>query len=128
MSQVGWPTAVAFDPGADDLPASLETLAALPPQKLRSLLLVAGPEALASGWAARTAVAVATGPTPGGGRVVLLALCPTAPELHEALCVESLVGVAVALISGVPVKRLARHVTGRPFAFIPAGAYVRDPA
>lgn len=128
MSQVGWPTAVAFDPGADDLPASLETLAALPPQKLRSLLLVAGPEALASGWAARTAVAVAAGLTARGRRVVLLDLCLSAPELHEALGVENLEGVADAFLFGVPVKRLARHVTGRPFAFIPAGAYVPDPA
>ena len=128
MSQVGWPTAVAFDPGADELPASLEALADLPPQKLRSLLLVAGPEALASGWAARTAVAVAAGLTARGRRVVLLDLCLSDPELHEVLDVENLEGVADAFLFGVPLKRLARHVTGRPFAFIPAGAYVPDPA
>ena len=128
MSQVGWPTAVAFDPGADEFPASLEAVVALPPQKLRSLLLVAGPEALASGWAARTAVAVAAGLTARGRRVVLLDLCLTAPELHEVLGVENVEGVADAFLFGVPLKRLALHVPEQVFSFIPAGAYVPDPA
>lgn len=128
MSQVGWPTAVAFDPGADEFPASLETLAALPPQKLKSLLLIAGPQALASGWAARTAVAVAAGLTARGRRVVLLDLCLTDPEVHGLLGVENVEGVADAFLFGVPLKRLARQLPDRSFAFVPAGAYVPDPA
>ncbi|HEX7089245.1 MAG TPA: SPOR domain-containing protein [Longimicrobiales bacterium] len=127
MSQVGWPAAVAFDPGAEDLPASLEALAALPAQKLRSLLLVAGSEALASGWAARTAVAVAAGLSARGRRVVLMDLCLGAPELHEVLGVENLEGVADAFLFGAPLRRLVREPTGWPFAFVPAGAYVPDP-
>lgn len=128
MSQVGWPAAVAFDPGAEDLPASLEALAALPAQKLRSLLLVAGPEALASGWAARTAVAVAAGLSARGRGVVLMDLCLGAPELHEVLGVENLEGVADAFLFGTPLRRLVREPTGWSFAFVPAGAYVPDPA
>jgi hypothetical protein len=76
----------------------------------------------------RAAIAAALA-TAGEGRVTLLADgAVTAPHLHRVLGVENLEGLADIFLFGASLARVARRPDGYAFDFVPAGAYVPDPA
>lgn len=115
-----------FDPEGGELPPALESALghdAAPPV----VLLVAGAAARASGWAARSAIAVA-GALARDRSVVLADLAVDGPELHALLGVPNLEGLADVILFGASLPRVAQAVPGQAFEVVAAGAYVPDPA
>jgi hypothetical protein len=76
----------------------------------------------------RTAVALAEARAGQDRPTILADGAVTAPRLHELLGVENLEGLADIFLFGASLPRVVRRPEGRPFDFIPAGAYVPDAA
>ncbi len=127
MTAGSWPKPTPFDlqDGVDDEVLSL--LFGGPDAELAGVLLLAAPGARANGWAARTAIALATAWTERSGTVILADASLESPELHGFLAEQNGEGVADVFQFGASLRRVRRTVEGYPFEFIPAGAYVLDP-
>ncbi|HEX6587480.1 MAG TPA: SPOR domain-containing protein [Longimicrobiales bacterium] len=91
------------------------------------LLLVAGADAHASGWAARLAVRLATDLGTQGRRVVLADLGFDQPSLDSRMGVSNEEGMADVFMFGVSLAQVARQLPGQRFHFAPTGAFVGDP-
>jgi SPOR domain len=120
-----WPETVPLDPddGADS--PALDAILRGPAAALTAVVLLAGEQARASGWAARTAVALARR-WPGPRRTVLLDLDVAQPTLHELTGVANDEGVLDVLELGASLHRVAVPVAGGTFAVLPAGAFAGD--
>ena len=127
MTAGSWPkpTPLDLEGGVDDEVLSL--LFGGPDAELASVLLLAAPGARANGWAARTAIALATAWSERSGTVILADASLESPELHGFLAEQNGEGVADVFQFGASLRRVRRKVEGYPFEFIPAGAYVLDP-
>lgn len=127
MTAGSWPKPTPFDfqDGVDDEVLSL--LFGGPDAELAGVLLLAAPGARANGWAARTAIALATAWSERSGTVILADASVESPELHGFLAEQNGEGVADVFQFGASLRRVRRVVEGYPFEFIPAGAYVLDP-
>lgn len=121
------PAMTPFDPESGTFPPVLESLFARPAATVPAVLLVAGPEARRSGWAARAALAVASAWAARRRGMVLADLETAAPVLHTLLGAENTEGLADVFEFGVSLGRVA-HEVGRAFRFVPPGPYVPDPA
>jgi hypothetical protein len=89
------------------------------------LLVVASAGAL-SGWAERTALALAAG-WAEKRRILFADLALGHPDLHQVLGVENGSGMSDVLLFGCSVLRVARPVHERGFLFVPAGTATASP-
>jgi len=118
-----------LDADAAAVARAADALAALPAAPPPVVLLLAGPAAHRTGWSTRAALALARSLARRGRRVLLADLGLEDPTLHDAADVPNLEGLADVFLFGT---RLAD--VGRPLdpagllLFVPAGAYVPDPA
>lgn len=126
MSSKTWPEPVTVDPERTDIPEPLAAVLSRPAEERALLLLVAGDEAHASGWAQVLATTVADRLAEGGGRVVLADLGFHDPRLHRGLGAPDDEGMTDVFLFGASLKRVARSVEGHDFYFAPAGPYVGD--
>ncbi|MGH7472140.1 MAG: hypothetical protein ACRENP_29675, partial [Longimicrobiales bacterium] len=119
MQQSAWPSALSWDPAAaarlGELHGVLARLGAA-----SSVLLVAGREARAAGWAAEAAIAL-TDRAAAARSCALLDLTMNGGELHERLHAESLEGVADIFLYGASLGHVAIRPDGHRFEFAPAG-------
>lgn len=127
MSSKVWPEPVAVDPEGRALPAPVEAVLSGTPAENPVLLLVAGPEAHASGWALRLAIRLATDLGTQGRRVVLADLGFDQPGLDRQLGLPNEEGMSDVFLFGASLSQVARAVTGQRFFFAPTGAFVGDP-
>jgi hypothetical protein len=128
MSPNLWPATAPFDPESEIVPAALEALWSHDQAQGDALVLVVGAGAQRDGWAVKAAIALATAWADRGGRLVLADLALTEPALHVELGEANTDGVADIFQFGASVRRMARVVPGRGFRYLPAGAYIPDPA
>lgn len=110
-------------PGRGELPAGVASALSDPDQPV--LLLVS---ASADAAAARTAIALADARAADGLPTILADGAVTSPTLHAGLGIENLEGLADVFLFGASLARVASQPAGHDFDFIPAGAYVPDPA
>lgn len=128
MSSKVWPEPVAVDPEGRALPAPVEAVLSRTPAENPVLLLLAGPEAHASGWALRLAIRLATDLGTQGRRVVLADLGFDQPALDRQLGLPNEEGMSDVFLFGASLSRVARAVPGQRFYFAPSGAFAGDPA
>lgn len=128
MSSKVWPEPVAVDPEGRALPAPVEAVLSRTPADNPVMLLLAGPEAHASGWAARMAIRLATDLGTQGRRVVLADLGFDQPFLDRQLGLSSEEGMSDVFLFGASLSRVARQVPGQRFYFATTGAFAGDPA
>lgn len=128
MSPNLWPATAPFDPESEIVPAALEALWSHATAQGEAFVLVVGAGAQRDGWAVKAAVALATAWADRGGRLVLADLSLAEPALHVELGEANTDGVADIFQFGASVRRMARVVPGRGFRYLPAGAYIPDPA
>lgn len=129
MSPNQWPATVPFDPESDPIPPELAEYGERSASDLApAIVLLVGDRAQATGWAQRVVVALATQWADQGHRVVLADLALDSPTLHEELGEANTDGIADIFQFGASVSSMTRVVPGRGLRFIPAGAYVPDPA
>lgn len=127
MSSKVWPEPVAVDPDGRALPAPVEAVLSRTPAENPVLLLVAGAQAHATGWAGRMATRLATDLGTQGRRVVLADLGFDKPTLHSQLGVPNEAGIADVFVFGVSLRQVARPLPGQRFYFAPTGAFTGDP-
>ena len=127
MSSKVWPEPVAVDPEGRALPAPVEAVLSRTPVENPVLLLVAGAEAHASGWAGRMAVRLATDLGTQGRRVVLADLGFDQPALDSQLSLSNDEGMSDVFMFGVSLSQVAKPVPGQRFFFAPTGAFAGDP-
>ncbi|HET9985506.1 MAG TPA: SPOR domain-containing protein [Longimicrobiales bacterium] len=127
MSLRVWPTAMPLDPDSAGLPAELRTLVSQTGAVTPVVLLVAGPAARASGWAARAAVALAEAWARGGRRVVLADLSIGESELDPGLAIAGDEGAVDLFLFGASLPHLLRRPDGRAFEYLPAGVAPAEP-
>lgn len=127
MSQRVWPTAMPLDPDSAGLPAELRTLVSQTGAVTPVVLLVAGPAARASGWAARAAVALADAWARGGRRVVLADLSIGDAELDPVLAIAGDEGAVDLFLFGASLAHLRQRPDGRAFEYLPAGVAPAEP-
>lgn len=127
MSSKVWPEPVAVDPEGRALPAPVEAVLSRTPAENPVLLLLAGPEAHASGWAARLAIRLATDLGTQGRRVVLADLGFDQPSLDRELDLANEEGMSDVFLFGASLSRVARAVPGQRFFFASTGAFAGDP-
>lgn len=123
MSPEATPEAVRFDPESSELPAALEP--AITDSTAPVLLLIApdtGDEM------ARAAIGLADGRGARGLDTILADGAFQDPRLHTLLGVENLEGLADLFLFGASLERVRVRPEAHSFDFIPAGAYVPDPA
>lgn len=128
MSANHWPAAAPFDPATGLLPAPLEALWSRTEDSGHLLILTSGTSAWREGWAARTAISLATARAAQGVQVLLADLGLESPTLHLELGEENVEGVADIFQFGASLRRVARVVPGHGILFLPTGAYIPDPA
>lgn len=116
-----------FEPDNGVLPPALLTFFERPAGERPALLLVAGPGARASGWAARAAAGSSAGLAYLAYRVVLCDLSVEDPELHQLLETPNLEGMADIFLFGASLRRVATR-TASGIHFVPAGPAVADAA
>lgn len=109
------------------MPAPVEAVLSRTPADNPVLLLVAGPQAHASGWAGRLAIRLATDLGTQGRRVVLADLGFDKPALDRQLAVSNDEGMSDVFLFGVSLRQVARPVPGQRFYFAPTGAFAGDP-
>jgi hypothetical protein len=127
MTLTAWPTSVPFDPDDGTAQSYIESLfAAGAPMPL--VVLLTGRDARRDGWAARTAIVVATAVANSGGRVILVDASLSEPELHVPLGVENNEGLVDVFLFGASLKSVTQHAPGHSFELIPAGSYTPDSA
>jgi hypothetical protein len=110
-------------PGPGEIPPGVEAAITEPDQPV--LLIVA---ADSGDGAVRTAIALADARAGRGLHTVLADAAVTGPRMHTGLGVENLEGLADVFLFGASLSRVATRPAGHEFDFIPAGAYVPDPA
>jgi hypothetical protein len=120
-----WPETVPLDPddGADS--PALDAIIRGPAAALTAVVLLAGEQARASGWAARAAVALARR-WPGPRHTVLVDLDVERPSLHQLTGVENETGVIDVVELGASLHRIAVPVENERFHVLPAGAFGGD--
>jgi MinD-like ATPase involved in chromosome partitioning or flagellar assembly len=121
-----WPDATPFR--VDDGIASsvLSEIVRGPSAALTAVVLVAGPRARASGWAARAAIAVAR-QWRGSRPVVLADLDLERPALHELTGVANEEGAVELIEFGLSLAAARRATADDAFHVLPAGVYAPDP-
>ncbi len=122
-----WPVAVPLDPDARVLPAPLAASLAGAGTVAPVILLVAGPEAVARGWAPLAAVALAEAWSRDGLRLVLADLSIGTPVLDRLVGEANDEGLADVFFYGASLKRVIRSAATRGFGFIPAGMAPAEP-
>ena len=127
MSSKVWPEPVAVDPEGRALPAPVEAVLSRTPADNPVLLLLAGAEAHASGWAPRLAIRLATDLGTQGRRVVLADLGFDQPTLDHQLGLANEEGMSDVFLFGASLSRVARAVPGQRFYFASTGAFAGDP-
>ena len=127
MSSKVWPEPVAVDPEGRALPAPVEAVLSRTPAENPVLLLVAGAQAHATGWAGRLAIRLATDLGTQGRRVVLADLGFDKPTLHTQVGVPNEEGMSDLFLFGVSLRQAARPLPGQRFYFAPTGASAGDP-
>jgi MinD-like ATPase involved in chromosome partitioning or flagellar assembly len=121
-----WPDATPFRIDDGEASSVLTEIVRGPSAALTAVVLVAGPRARASGWAARAAFAVAR-QWRGSRPVVLADLDLERPVLHELAGVTNEEGAAELIEFGLSLAA-ARHATADgAFHVLPAGVYAPDP-
>jgi hypothetical protein len=110
-------------PGPGELPPGVASALSDPDRPI--LLLVS---ASADDAAARTAISLADARAVDGRPTILVDGAVTSPTLHTRLGIENLEGLADVFLFGASLARVANRPAGHAFDFIPAGAYVPDPA
>ena len=91
-----------------------------------TVVLLAAPEADASGWSVRAAARIARHRARRSGRVLLADLDLLHPRLQMEMGADNGEGMADFLLHGVSIGRVARPVASG-FLFVPAGTAVGDP-
>lgn len=91
------------------------------------VVLLADPATRESGWAPRTAVALARRWAEAGQRIFLMDGDLAEPELHGLLNEDNGEGVSDAVLYGVSPSRMAR-MQEEGFLFAPAGTAIADPS
>jgi hypothetical protein len=91
-----------------------------------SILLLVGADASPS--IVGEAVRIAGERARRGHRTILADGGVTEPSVHRAVGVENLEGLADAFLFGASLQRVETTPPGAEFSFVPAGAYVPDPA
>lgn len=110
-------------PGRGELPSGVASALSDPDRPI--LLLVS---ASADDAAARTAISLADDRAVDGRPTILVDGAVTSPTLHTRLGIENLEGLADVFLFGASLARVANRPAAHAFDFIPAGAYVPDPA
>ncbi|MBX6362247.1 MAG: SPOR domain-containing protein [Gemmatimonadetes bacterium] len=121
MSLRVWPTAMALEPDSAERPSELRALLSQVGAVTPVVLLVAGPAARATGWAARAAVALADDWAQGGRRVVLADLSIGDAELDSVLSIVGDEGAVDLFLFGASLTHLLRRPDGHAFEYLPAG-------
>jgi hypothetical protein len=109
--------------GPGVIPPGVEAAITDPDQPI---LLVVAPDS--DDAAIRAAIALADERAGRGLHTVLADAGVTGPRVHLGLGVENLEGLADVFLFGASLTRVATRPEGHAFDFIPAGAYVPDPA
>jgi len=128
MSLTNWPRAAFFDPDAAAVSPAIEELLSAPDARRAAVLVVAGREACREGWGGRGALVLAGAWQRTGRQAVLADLAVAAPELHEQLGVPNGEGVTDVFLFGASLSHVSVPVLEGRARFIPAGAFVPDPA
>jgi hypothetical protein len=123
---VKWPDAVAFDPVQHTASTAVESFRQTTDATMPVLLLAVGSQAQRSGWAGRTAIAIAEALAARGERVVLADLSLNLPELHDRLGTDNEEGLSDVFLFGASLSHIMRSVVGKPFRFIPASMFTPD--
>lgn len=126
MTSKLWYRHAAFDPDAEALPAELDTVLERAPGSLPALLLLAGPDARASGWAGAAAERIAYALASHGHDVCLIDAGIADPRLHQQIGVPNDEGVVDFLLYGASLEHLERPAPDAGVAVIPAGPNVAD--
>jgi hypothetical protein len=121
-----WPDATPFRIDDGDASSVLTEIVRGPSAALTAVVLVAGPRARASGWAARAAIAVAR-QWRGSRRVVLGDLDLERPVLHELAGVANDEGAVELIEFGLSLAAARRATADETFDILPAGVYAPDP-
>jgi hypothetical protein len=123
MSEQDRPGAVRFDLDSGEIPPVLYPAIAEPERPI--LLLVAADD---SHDVAHAAIALAEARAGRGRPTILGDAGVVSPRLHEPLGLDNLEGLADVFLFGASLPRVVTRPEGYSFDFIPAGAYVPDPA
>jgi hypothetical protein len=122
-----WPEGVAYDPAGGVEPLELDAIISGGGASWPAVILAADKAARRSGWAARSAIAIAGAWAASGRSVILADLCFTDPELHDHLSTTNGEGLADILHFGASLKSVIQPAGSLGFHFLAPGAYVPDP-
>jgi hypothetical protein len=122
-----WPKTVAFEPVDHAAASVLDEIINGPAAALTAVVLVVGPAARASGWAARAATALAAR-WPEIRRVLLLDADMEKPALHELTGVRNEEGIADVVDYGVSIGVVRQRSAQGHFDVVPTGLYAAEPA
>jgi cell division septation protein DedD len=111
------------EPGQGEIPPGVGAAIMEPDQPI--LLIVA---ADSDDAAIQAAIALADARAAHGLHTVLADAAVTSPRMHRGLGIENLEGLADVFLFGASLTRVATRPEGHDFDFIPAGAFVPDPA
>jgi hypothetical protein len=128
MSPNQRPATMLLDPATETVPAALDAWWSQAETPGPAYILAVGGRARRDGWAARAAVALATGWAGRGDRITLADLGLDSAELHYELGEENTEGIADIFQFGASLQSMTRPVPDRGFLFLPAGEYLPDPA
>jgi hypothetical protein len=109
--------------GSGEIPPGVEAAITEPDHPI--LLIVS---ADTGDGAVRTAIALADARAARGLHTVLADAAVSGPRVHTILGMDNLEGLADVFLFGASLSRVATRPVGHDFDFIPAGAYVPDPA
>jgi MinD-like ATPase involved in chromosome partitioning or flagellar assembly len=121
-----WPDATPFRIDDGDASSVLTEIVRGPSAALTAVVLVAGPRARESGWAARAAIAVAR-QWRGSRPVVVADLDLERPALHELAGVANEEGAVELIEFGLSLAAARRATADGVFHVLPAGVYAPDP-
>lgn len=120
-----WPSAVPFDPEAGAAFHTISEVQAGVAGLPGAAALVAGRDARASGWAAKTAIAIADA-IARTHRVILVDMDFDDPRLHEAAGTRNDEGLSDIALFGASLAGVSRPVAGKPIHVVAAGPFVPD--
>ncbi len=122
-----WQRVVAFDPAAEPVPPPLDDLVRRAAGEASALLIVAGGQAHADGWAAAAAARIARELARAGRRVVLADAAFEDPRLTSFLAPDADgEGLIEALLYGASLDHVGRVLPDEPFELAPAGTAYPD--